>query len=184
MHTINATANQLAGIIIVDEKLTKFIDAWRNKNDVTIEVNFEEYKEFLQKYAYLLSRLSAGTEFFDLPYPVQYDRFVRDIMLAQIQELHIAGKQFKPATTITPVVNAPTNKLAFWRLPEEVKQVVQYQGTSHVHRMSTYLRTLVVQSNDTPDGRNNQALYTKTLRTIGYALYHEVHNRGYLWTLL
>lgn len=124
-RVVRVKADCLAGVLLVSDKLNLFEDLWKHNPHIELEIPFSQYVELLSKnpeyiqYTSLPSRNLFNTNIKGL-----YPYFVRDVMVAQIDEIIRAQRLNKPATRIYYTV-------------DEAFQVLPYDYLSSVHDLKT-----------------------------------------------
>lgn len=111
MRTIRPTSKSLADILLLCPSLDVYTDPYRHVSDLTVEVAFSEYKDFvlqvlmLENFMYLntaeLKRLADRTLDGDRDSELElYRVYVLDVCAAGLKELTLAHRAGYDATTI------------------------------------------------------------------------------------
>lgn len=103
---VRVKAECLAGVLLVSDKLNLFEDLWKHNPYIELEIPFSQYVELFTQHPELIQYTSLPSRnLFSLDYKLLYPYFVRDVVVAQLDELIRAQQQNKPATKIHYIVD-------------------------------------------------------------------------------
>jgi hypothetical protein len=175
---VRVKAECLAGVLLVSNKLNYFEDLWKHNPNIELEIPFSQYIELFTQHPELIQYTSLPSRnLASMDYRVLYPYFVRDVMVAQLDEIIRAQQLNKPATTIHYVVDDAFRNIP-WNSVASV-QVLQERGL-HLVKVEESRGRLIHDRNIQPQYK---ALYDYCIITLGMVATSLLYLKDYYWII-